>query len=67
MNIFQIEDWPQLFYRGVLFDISQGRLPNLVCTYNLYFLSDWGFGVLETRVPKLVKKKLRKIKEKCVK
>ena len=26
----QINDWPSLTYRGIMFDISQGRVPNVV-------------------------------------
>ena len=28
--LFQINDWPDLKYRGVLWDVSTGRVPTLV-------------------------------------
>lgn len=31
--LFQINDWPDLKFRGVLWDVSSGRIPTLVSEY----------------------------------
>lgn len=33
LRLFQINDWPDLKFRGVLWDVSTGRVPTLVSEY----------------------------------
>lgn len=40
--LFQINDWPDLKFRGVLWDVSSGRIPTLVSEYALVeWMADW--------------------------
>lgn len=35
LRLFQVNDWPDLKFRGVLWDVSSGRVPTLVSEYTL--------------------------------